>query len=248
VPRFSDRSPPDAGSRQCVDGTHLLLLARGQQFTGTTSYASGSHIVASNVERPSNCSSIASTTAPAANAGLNSFENVGGCLQLVNMVDTAQPTTPRNGIAGANATSTNISNSNLSGLNFLYENSAALASMKGCGNNLTAPLPWNCTGGVSVNAGGTISASTTIDATAQLWLCNALTANVTLTVPSGSSLPGHLFQIKKTDASGHTCTVQMSGSDTLDGVSTYVLSAANQAVTFANSGGSMNWYVTATAP
>ena len=181
---------------------------------------------------------MSSTTAPVTNPGLNSFENVGGCLQVVNLV---QPQS-KNAFVGNNATTTNITNSNLAALTFLFENATALNTLSGCGNSLPTPQGWNCAAGLGVAT--TVTADTTMDTSAQIWPCNASTGMVKLTVPKGSTVPGRMFTVKKVDTSANTCKVMMSGAETIDGSGSYSLTGLNNSVSFTNMNGSTTWYIT----
>jgi hypothetical protein len=62
--------------------------------------------------------------------------------------------------------------------------------------------------------------------------CNATTGNIVVTVPAGSGATlGALIYVKKIDASANLVTLQSTGGDTIDGSTTYVLSAQWQSVT-----------------
>lgn len=62
--------------------------------------------------------------------------------------------------------------------------------------------------------------------------CNATGGNIVATIPAGSGVPvGTLLYVKKVDASANLVTLQRTGGDTIDGSTTYVLSAQWQAVT-----------------
>jgi hypothetical protein len=57
--------------------------------------------------------------------------------------------------------------------------------------------------------------------------------------PSGNTLRNQVFEIEKIDGSSNMCTVLMTSAtnDKLDGANSYALANANDAVKFANSGG-----------
>jgi len=94
----------------------------------------------------------------------------------------------------------------------------------------------------------TIGSSTTLDSTARMWLCNATGGPIVFTVPLGSTVPGALWTIKKIDASANTCSVTMSGSDTLDGAtgspSSGIISTQWGKLTiWNNTNNTANWYI-----
>jgi len=215
--------------------TQITLTSRGDYFT-TPKIISNAYLVQASVSPTGYCSSFSNTLAPVTNKGLNQFENIRDCLLLVNIASPEQ----KNAFVGGNATSTNISNSLLSGTTFLYENAAAFASMKGCGDTLITNLAWHCRHPPGASA--TVTASRTLDTTADVWVCDASIGGVTLTLPLGSSLPNWQFEIKKIDTSSNTCSVMTSSFDTLDGLRSLALTAQNQDVLITNSNGSSTWY------
>jgi len=137
-----------------------------------------------------------------------------------------------------------LSNNRSPKATLIMANTAAAVTSSGCANVYKMPPALNCPRSVAV--GPTIKVSTTIDTSAQLWLCDATAANVSLTIPSASSVPNATFQVKRVDTSIHTCTVTMSTGDTLDGASSYTLTGSTRpSVTLTNVNGSAAWYVTA---
>lgn len=63
----------------------------------------------------------------------------------------------------------------------------------------------------------------------------------TITLPTAAGITGRLYTIKKTDAAGTNVTVGTTSSQTIDGSTTYVLSAQYQAVIVQSDGS--NWQV-----
>lgn len=55
-------------------------------------------------------------------------------------------------------------------------------------------------------------------------LCNATSAAVTITLPSASAAANRVYYVKKTDSTGHTCTVAAAGGETIDGQSNQIIS------------------------
>ncbi len=124
-------------------------------------------------------------------------------------------------------------------MTFLYENAAAMNVVSGCGNALTPQQPWNCVPVVQSTSSG---ASVVMDASAEVWPCDATTGPTSLIVPAGSTMPNHKFEVKKIDTTPNTCTVIMAGGDTIDGASEYLLSSLNQGIAFSNVNGTAVWY------
>lgn len=63
-----------------------------------------------------------------------------------------------------------------------------------------------------------------------------------VTLPAASAAAGKTLEVKKIDSSANAVTVTRAGSDTIDGATTYALSAQYQSVTLV-SDGSASWYV-----
>ena len=223
---------------EITSGTQFLVTSRGQYFTvaPSTSYTTGAFLFPLSISHPDFCSSISSSTAGITAAGGNVFENVGGCLQLVNFYEPEM----KGAFIGANATHTSISNSDLDNLTFVFENTSALGTLSGCGNFLLVPMAWNCSAGHASAAPAMFD--TLLDQSATIWPCDASGRTVVLTIPAGSTVSGAKYEIKKIDASTNACIVEMSGSDSVDGLNTYVLTAQNQDVTLTNVNGSATWY------
>lgn len=70
---------------------------------------------------------------------------------------------------------------------------------------------------------------------------NATSGNVTITIPAASGLAGYRFYIKRVDGSGNTVTVQRSGSDTIDGMTSFTLD--QQYTAFAVVSNGSNWFI-----
>lgn len=107
------------------------------------------------------------------------------------------------------------------------------------------PVP---SGPHSVFTHPTDSSNTTLDGTARMRLCNATSGPVVYTVPLGSTVSGGYWTIKKVDASVNTCSVTMSGSDTLDGStgspSSGIISTQWGKLTiWNNTNNTTNWYI-----
>lgn len=67
------------------------------------------------------------------------------------------------------------------------------------------------------------------------------TGTTTITLPSASSITGRMYTVKKTDSAGTSITVATTSSQTIDGSTTYTLSAQYQSITVQSDG--TNWIV-----
>lgn len=85
----------------------------------------------------------------------------------------------------------------------------------------------------------TITSATTLDNTHNIILCN--TGSYTVTLPPASSNTNRLYTIKNIDVDGDVITIDGNGSETIDGATTFDLSAYNEAVTIASDGS--NWFI-----
>lgn len=104
-------------------------------------------------------------------------------------------------------------------------------------------------GTVALGAGGYRSAPTTRTSSLTLTtsspyinLCNATTGSFTLTLPAANAASGQMFYLKKIDSSVNTITLQRGGSDTIEGATTYVLSAQYKYIEVINDNVS-TWYI-----
>lgn len=82
-----------------------------------------------------------------------------------------------------------------------------------------APMPAPYLVGLSNLVTKAITASTAATTDTQIYLCNAVSGSVTLTLPLAASNKNTQFTIKKTDSSSNACTLGISGGDTIDGQS-----------------------------
>lgn len=72
-------------------------------------------------------------------------------------------------------------------------------------------------------------------------LVNATGGNITITLPSASSLQGSEFNIKKIDSSVNLVTVDGNGSETIDGSTTAIIETQYESITIQSDGS--NWYI-----
>ncbi|MGB4956832.1 MAG: hypothetical protein WBO49_00065 [Candidatus Saccharimonas sp.] len=94
------------------------------------------------------------------------------------------------------------------------------------------------------NAGmatSTKTSSYTIGASDTVIFANATSGNVIITLPVASGLPGYRFFVKRIDNSSSTCTVARSGSDTIDGQTSFTIDQQYTAVMVVSNGSA--WYI-----
>ena len=94
------------------------------------------------------------------------------------------------------------------------------------------------------NAGmatATKTTSYTIGASDTVIFADATSANVTVTLPVASGLAGYRFFVKRIDSSANTCTIARSGSDTIDGQTSFTIDQQYTAVMLVSNGSA--WYI-----
>jgi hypothetical protein len=87
----------------------------------------------------------------------------------------------------------------------------------------------------------TLSADTTLSSVHHTVLVSASGAARTITLPAAGSHTGRIYKIKKIDATANTVTIDANGSETIDGATTYVISAQYGSVTVVSDG--TNWFI-----
>lgn len=88
----------------------------------------------------------------------------------------------------------------------------------------------------------TITSGTSGSPTAGVVLYNHSQAGYTLNLPAASSTSGGFFMVKNIHATG-TITIDPNASETVDGATTYTLSAQYDAIMLASDGS--NWFIVA---
>ncbi len=63
----------------------------------------------------------------------------------------------------------------------------------------------------------------------------------TVNLPAAATVPYKIYRVKKKDSGGNTVTVDPNGAELIDGISTFVLTAQNQAITFQSDG--TEWWI-----
>lgn len=102
--------------------------------------------------------------------------------------------------------------------------------------------------GVKATWGGFIGVATQtsnftlVAASASIQLVDATSGAIAATLPLASAAPNKIYSIKKIDSvNANDVTVTRAGSDTIDGLTTFVLGKRYDAVTLCSDG--TNWYV-----
>ncbi len=97
----------------------------------------------------------------------------------------------------------------------------------------------------SVSSGFATSTQTgtsyTVTTTDTVVFADATSNNVTITLPAASGVAGYRFYIKRIDSSGNTVTIARSGSDTIDGMTSFTLDLQYTAFGVVSNGSA--WYI-----
>ena len=70
----------------------------------------------------------------------------------------------------------------------------------------------------------------------EIILANATSASITITLPKAVGLTGQTYTIKRINSGGNDVTVGTTSSQTIDGITTYALSAQYKYVKVASDG------------
>lgn len=87
----------------------------------------------------------------------------------------------------------------------------------------------------------TKTSSYTITSTDTVIFADATSGNVTITLPAASGLAGYRFYVKRIDSATNTVTVSRSGSDTIDGLTSFTLDMQYTAFAVVSNGSA--WYI-----
>ncbi len=90
-------------------------------------------------------------------------------------------------------------------------------------------------------ATSTQTSSYTITSSDTVVFADATSSNVTITLPAASAMAGYRFYVKRIDNSSHTVTVGRTGSDTIDGMTSFTLDL--QYTAFAVTSNGYAWYI-----
>ena len=71
--------------------------------------------------------------------------------------------------------------------------------------------------------------------------CNAVSNNITITLPTAATYTDRVYYIKKTDSSGNTVTIDGNGAETIDGDETQIITVQYVSLTICSDGS--NWYI-----
>ena len=88
---------------------------------------------------------------------------------------------------------------------------------------------------------GTQTTNYTVSSSDTVVFADSTTANVTVTLPAASGMAGYRFYIKRIDGSIHTVTIARSGSDTIDGMTSFTLDQQYTAIAVVSNGST--WYI-----
>jgi len=81
----------------------------------------------------------------------------------------------------------------------------------------------------------------TITSTDTVIFADATSNNVTITLPAAASFTGYRFYVKRIDSAGNTVTIARSGSDTIDGMTSFTLDLQYTAFAVVSNGSA--WYI-----
>jgi hypothetical protein len=122
-------------------------------------------------------------------------------------------------------------------------NSSSIVLRDGSGNVAGAQVSGSeiKTTGIDTTAVKAIQTSSiTLDTSAVVWPFNTTSGSLVPTLPLASGVAGRKYTIFKTVAA-NSLTITPSGSDTINGAATLVLSSANSSAKLISDGGT-NWY------
>lgn len=87
----------------------------------------------------------------------------------------------------------------------------------------------------------TQTTSYTVTNTDTVVFADATSANVTITLPAASGMAGYRFYIKRVDNSSHTVSIARTGTDTIDGMTSFTLDLQYTAFGVVSNGSA--WYI-----
>jgi hypothetical protein len=87
----------------------------------------------------------------------------------------------------------------------------------------------------------TQTTSYTVGTSDTVVFADATSGNVTVTLPAASGVAGYRFFIKRIDSSANTVTIARSGSDTIDGATSFTLDLQYTAISVVSNGSA--WYI-----
>lgn len=90
-------------------------------------------------------------------------------------------------------------------------------------------------------ATNTQTSSYTVTSSDTVVFANATSGNVTITLPAASGLAGYRFYIKRIDSTANTVTVSRTGTDTIDGLTSFTLDLQYTAFGVVSNGSA--WYI-----
>jgi hypothetical protein len=106
---------------------------------------------------------------------------------------------------------------------------------------VSSGLPAWSDAAASIFATSTKTSNYTLSNTDTVIFADATSGNVTITLPTASSIAGYRFYVKRIDSSGNTCSIARSGSDTIDGQTSVSVSQQYTSLTVVSDGSA--WYI-----
>jgi len=102
--------------------------------------------------------------------------------------------------------------------------------------------PPQSTGGDSSTGNiSSITTDTTLTSSYYMVLCNASSNSITITLPAASNNNRRIYNIKKTDSTGNSITIDGNASETIDGTLTKSLNLQYESLTIICDGS--NWHI-----
>ena len=87
-----------------------------------------------------------------------------------------------------------------------------------------------------------VTTNTTLNDTYSLVICNNGSTSITITLPDASTIIGRIYTIKRDASATASVSIATTSTQNIDGISTYTLANAKDAVTVVSDG--VNWQIT----
>ena len=105
----------------------------------------------------------------------------------------------------------------------------------------SASSDWTPTQVIRKRLAAQYSTNQTVNDDIDIYLMDATSGNLTVTLPTANSAVGRDIDIKKIDSSANTVTIDGNGSETIDGNSGIVISSQHNSLTMVSDGS--NWFI-----
>jgi len=106
--------------------------------------------------------------------------------------------------------------------------------------NISYP-PQGAEGGANIGNISTITSNTTLTTAHYVVLCNTTSGTITVTLPAATNNSRRIYNIKKTDSTGNSITIDGNASETIDGTLTKSLNLQYESLTIICDGS--NWHI-----